>query len=83
MTNNLPEEGYVRSYGAALLLAIPGFTFLTLYLWLAVTVVAGIVLGITGSLLLGGVSAALLAVPALILNWRIVRTCIDAERRTL
>lgn len=82
MTSNLPDEGFVRSRGAAIIAAIPGFTFLSLYLWLAVALVAGIILGITGSFVAGGVAAAILAVPSVVLTWRIVLACIDAERRT-
>lgn len=82
MSSNPPEEGFVRSRGAATLAAIPGFTFLSLYLWLAVALVAGIVLGITGSFLAGGIVAAVLGVPSAVLTWRIILACIDAEQRT-
>lgn len=82
MSSNAPEEGFVRSRGAAIIAAIPGFTFLSLYLWLAVALVSGIMLGITGSLLVCEITAALLAIPSAVLTWRIILACIDAEQRT-
>jgi len=83
MASNLPDEGFVRSRGAAIIAAIPGFTFLSLYLWLAVALVAGIMLGITGSFLVSGIVAVVLGIPAVVLTWRIILACVDAEQRTL
>lgn len=77
-----PEQGYVRSLPAAVLVAIPGITFLTFYLWLGVAMLASAVLGSTGSPLLGGIAALVLAVPAAFVTWRIILNCIDVERRT-
>lgn len=82
MSSREPEQGYVRSLRAAILLAIPGIALLSFYLWLAVAMLVGVVYGSTASPLLSGIAAVLLGVPAAVVTWRIIRNCVDVERRT-
>lgn len=82
MTDTPYADDFVRSVPMAVLCAIPAISLLGFYLWLGVAMLAGIAFGLTGSVIIGLVIAGLLGIPASVLSWRIVRSCVDAERRT-
>ncbi|NLG56499.1 MAG: hypothetical protein GX542_12780 [Rhodococcus sp.] len=79
-TENSPEP--VRSTASAVVLALPAIIFLTLYLWIGVGLVTSMVFGVLRSGLLGAVVAAILAVPSLVINVRLIGTCIEVERKS-
>lgn len=72
---------YQRSKASAILNALPGIALLVLYLWIGLGIIDFIALGLTQSVAVATVAGLILAAPGCVISWRIIRTCVEAERQ--
>lgn len=72
---------YRRTKASAILNALPGIALLVLYLWIGLGIIDFIALGLTQSVTVATVAGLILAAPGCVISWRIIRTCVEAERQ--
>lgn len=78
----ISAEVQTRSFGRALLLALPAITLVTLQLWAAVAIFTYIVwFMLGGSTIAGAVAGVAASVPGVFATWHIVRLAVAAERQ--